>query len=244
MSKITFRKIIEETFFPINYTCNACGKEIFDGEYFCCDCNKNLPYIKENRCNHCGRLTTYAVTYCDSCAEHNISFDVARSVFDYVKPISALIKGFKYEGKRYLAQVFASQIKNLYYSEFIEADVIVYVPMSNERLKERGYNHAKLLAKELSAVLDVPVSDTAIIKTVETPRQANLSRQERRKNLQKSFKVVSEEIKDKNVLLVDDVLTTGTTADTISEQLKNKGTKKVSVLTIASVQHDNLKPIE
>ena len=244
MSEKSLRKVLTELFFQVNYTCNSCGKEIFNGEYFCDDCEKILPYIKTERCDHCGRITAYSVNYCNSCIEKNINFDKARSAFDYEMPISALIKGFKYDGKRYLSEVFANELKKIYVREFMLADVIVYVPMTEERLKERGYNQAELIAEELSELISVPVSHNALKKTRETPRQANLTKQERRNNLRKSFTAYKNEIEGKNVLLIDDVLTTGATADIISMLLKRKGAKTVTVLTVASVQNEGLKKKE
>ena len=242
MSNDSFYKVIQNIFFQTNYTCNICGKEIFSGKYFCDKCESVLPRIDKNKCDHCGRVTFYAVKYCDSCVKRNINFDTARSVFDYVEPIDNLIKDFKYKGKRYLSEVFANELKNLYYSEFITADAIVYVPMTEERLNERGYNQAGLIAKELGEILNLPVLDNAIRKTRETSRQANLNKDERRHNLSKTFTAYKKEVNGKNLLLVDDVLTTGATADIIAEYLKKKGAKTVTVLTIASVQSPKLKP--
>ena len=241
MSNDSLRKVLTKLFFQVNYTCNVCGKEIFNGEYFCKSCQDAMPEIKADKCDHCGRITNYAVNYCDSCIEKNINFDKARSVYDYEMPINALIKTFKYDGKRYLAEVFASKLKSLYVNEFITADVIVCVPMTDERLKTRGYNQAELIAEELSTLINVPLESKAIKKTRETPRQANLTKQERRNNLKKSFTVYKKFVNDKNVLLIDDVLTTGATADIIAKALKDKGAKTVTVLTVASVQNPGLK---
>ena len=241
MSNESLRKILEKLFFQVNYTCNNCGVEIFNGGYFCSDCEKIITEIKSNKCDHCGRVTFYPVNYCDSCIEKNINFDKARSVYDYVYPINGLIKSFKYSGKRYLAEVFASKLKTLYLSEFETADAIVFVPMTEERLEERGYNQAELLANELSSLIGIPVLPNALKKTRETPRQANLTKAERRSNLQKSFTAYASEIKGKSLLLVDDVLTTGATADIIAGLLKKKGATKVTVYTVASVQNESLK---
>ena len=114
--------------------------------------------------------------------------------------------------------------------------------MTEERLNERGYNQAGLLAKELGEILNLPVLDNAIRKTRETSRQANLNKDERRHNLSKTFTAYKKEVNGKHLLLVDDVLTTGATADIIAEYLKKKGAKTVTVLTIASVQTPKLKP--
>ncbi|MBO5713665.1 MAG: ComF family protein [Clostridia bacterium] len=237
----TLRDVLSKLFFQVNYTCNACEKEIFTGKYFCDDCEKTLPKIKKDRCDHCGRITNYAVNYCNSCVEWNINFDKARSAFDYVEPINAFIKAFKYDGKKYLAEVFADKLKSIYVSEFLTSDVIVSVPMTAERLKERGYNHAELLASELSNLINVPYDASVIKKTRETPRQANLTKLERRNNLKKSFTVYKSSVENKHVLLVDDVLTTGATADILASALKKKGALTVTVLTVASVQSSALK---
>ena len=200
-----------------------------------------MPEIKANKCDHCGRITNYAVNYCNSCIEWNINVDKARSAYDYEEPIDELIKSFKYNGKRYLAEVFSEKLKSIYVSEFMACDVIVCVPMTNERLKSRGYNQAEVLAEELSKRINVPFCNDAIKKTRETPRQANLTKKERRNNLSKSFTVYKKYVVDKHVLLVDDVLTTGATADILSQLLKKKGALSVTVLTIASVQSKALK---
>ena len=108
--------------------------------------------------------------------------------------------------------------------------------MSAERLKERGYNQAELLAKELSLLVGVPVIDDVFKKVKETARQATLDATARRANLVGSF-IVNDKaaIKGKRVLLVDDVMTTGATVETLSHLLIKGGALSVDVLTVASV---------
>lgn len=227
------KKLLDRALFYDRWTCNACGDEIFSG-YFCSRCQEKVKYIGENSCLHCGRVTPYPINYCDSCIEKNVFFDRALSVFDYQPPISDLIQKFKYGNKKYLAKFFVEELYSLCKAKNLDFDIITFVPMHEERERERGFNQAKILANELALKLGVNAYD-CVKKVKLTERQATLSLSERLKNLSSSFKVEKELVKDKSVLLVDDVLTTGATAETISKLLKKAGAKKVTVLTIASV---------
>lgn len=225
--------LITRFFFYDRWTCNACGKEIFSG-YFCNDCLEKIVEINDKRCNHCGRLSLSSVEFCDSCIEKNLSFDVCRSVFVYKEPISYLIQNFKYNNLKYLSDYFSQKMASLYKSENFSCDFITFVPMSDNRLKKREYNQSEILAKKVAKILELEVK-SVIEKVKETPNQANLSFKERINNIKGSFKIKKKDVFGKEILLIDDVLTTGSTIETISFELKKKGAKKVSVLTIASV---------
>ena len=226
-------KIIEDSLFYDRWTCNVCGKEIFSG-YFCSECEEHIERLGLNRCSHCGRKTAYPVNFCNSCIEKNLSFDLARSVFNYKPPIDLLIQNFKYKNYRYVAKYFAEELFALYKNENLDCDFVIFVPMSEERFKERGYNQSELIAKEFSALSGLKVL-SAVKKVKETPRQANLTMKERLENLTSSFKVDKKLVKDRKILLVDDVMTTGATVEVISKQLKNAKANKVAVLSVASV---------
>lgn len=238
--KMNFKKIIRDTLFNLKWRCNLCDDENFNGDYFCDDCKKIIPYIKENKCEHCGRLTAYSLPFCDSCIEKNVSFDKARSLFSYESPIDRLIWQFKYNEKLYFADIFSDMFVEKYLTNFSDTDFITFVPSTDKSLKERGYNQSFILADRLSQKLKVGVVKTAI-KTKETPRQATLNYTERLKNLEGAFNLEKVDFKDKNVLLVDDVLTTGTTADLLAKLYKKKGANKVYVLTVASVSKIKIK---
>lgn len=235
------KKLLDKALFYDRWTCNACGNEIFSG-YFCSACQEKVKYVGDNKCLHCGRVTPYPVNFCDSCIEKNVFFDRALSVFNYQPPISDLIQKFKYDNKKYLSKYFAEELFALCKAQNIDFDVITFVPMHEERERERGFNQAKILANELVLKLGASVYD-CVKKVKLTERQATLSLSERLKNLSSSFKVEKEVVKDKKVLLVDDVLTTGATADTVSKLLKKAGAKQVTVLTVASVSRYNQEEI-
>ena len=118
---------IKENLFNLKWRCNVCGEENFNGEYFCDDCKKLLPTLKENKCEHCGRLTAYSMPFCDSCIEKNVNFDKARSLFSYEEPIKLLIQSFKYDAKLYLADIFSDLFIEVYLSNFADTDLITFV---------------------------------------------------------------------------------------------------------------------
>lgn len=223
--------------FPINAVCNDCGRENFSGKPFCEECEKYLPLLSGAVCNHCGRKTVYQTERCDSCSGRETHFDAARAVYDYDEPIKQLIWSLKYENKRYIAKIFARDLCNVYLKNFFNCDFALYVPMTEEREKERGYNQAKLLAEKFSCFSGIEVKNDIIYKRRETKRQATLSFEERKKNLEGSFGVKNRKrLLNKRVLLIDDVMTTGATVESICKLLKKHGADFVAVITVASVQ--------
>ncbi|MBR5388472.1 MAG: ComF family protein [Clostridia bacterium] len=217
------------------WRCNVCGKEIFGEEYFCKECYDNLPFNDKTFCQHCGRETDEATDYCLTCKGFMVSVDAARSVFTYKKPINSLIKKAKYGNGKYLLSAFAETLSYLYFKNSFNADVVCFVPMTEKRKRKRGYNQSEELATRLSEIIKVPVTD-CLVKSRETERQAKLGKADRKENLKGSFKVSDKKsVNGKTVLLVDDVTTTGATAETLAETLKKAGAVKVYLLTVASV---------
>ncbi|MBE5756639.1 MAG: ComF family protein [Clostridiales bacterium] len=231
------RKVFDENFTHLYWTCEVCGKELFKKEHFCKECFENLPFLEDKICNHCGRKVNVSTNYCLSCKNKQTDIDLARSVFDYSDAVRLLIHKLKYSGKRYLARIFAPYLANVYWKNYFNVDAIVYVPMFRKDQRKRGFNQSKLLAEELSKLINVPVLEEVIVKTKRTSKQVGLKRKERKVNLKGSFKLTSKkEIIDKSILIVDDVMTTGATVERIAELLKSSGAKTVKALTVASVQ--------
>ena len=229
-------KFLSDAFFKVDWTCNSCGAEVFNGEYFCKSCEKELPFNDSFICEKCGRATTAKTPVCDTCKNFYYSVDTARSVFNYEGVIAKLIKNFKYDNKKYLGEVFAFYLKPLLDEHFSSSDYITFVPMDEKALKKRGYNQTEILAKILSERSGIPLY-LGIEKFKPTEHQANLSKEERLNNLSGCFRLTDKKaIAGKTVLVIDDVMTTGATTQTVANLLKSKGKAlKVNVLTIASV---------
>ncbi len=224
-----------EYLFNPKWRCISCNREIFGSGYFCEKCKGKLPIIDGTICEHCGRKLKNAQNYCTTCKGKLVNLDKSRSVYSYSPPISALIKRMKYNNGRYLAQAFAEDLANLYFKSYINADLALFVPATKKALKKRGYNQSELLTKEFCKITNLPYS-SCLEKVKETDRQATLSKEERLKNLNGAFKIKDKsQIKGKKVVVIDDVTTTGATAETLAMTLKKSGAKEVVLLTVASV---------
>lgn len=232
MNKIL--KFISDALFPQSFTCDICGTETFDGN-LCPDCFKTVAFNDKEVCPICGRKTTNP-KICYECKARAPLFKRAVSPLVYRDGSTALIAKFK-NGNGYLKEYFSDLIAEKL-KDFPAVDCIVYVPMTEKSLNARGYNQAELLANSLSARIGLQVLKDAVVKQKDTPEQKLLSRKEREKNLNGCFKVEKRaEIKGKNILLVDDVLTTGATSEVICKLLLKAGAKNVYLATVASVEY-------
>lgn len=232
------KKFIRKYFFPENITCDICGRETF-GTNLCGDCLKKVTFNNTAVCPICGRKTIRP-EICIECKDKPPVYDRAVSALVYEEGSVVLISKFK-NGKGYLKEYFADLIYEKLLS-FPSFDVIVYVPMTGKDTRKRGYNQSKLLARALSERVEIPVINNALVKIKKTHSQKTLTRKEREENLKGSFKVDKpSDIKGMKVLVVDDILTTGATADEIARQLFNSGAVAVYLATVASVEYKIIK---
>ena len=157
----------------------------------------------------------------------------ARYAHFYGRPLRRLIMQLKYKGAYRLGEWMGVQLANAVISEHFDVpDVLVPVPMHRERMKERGYNHASILAQALSEQIRVPVDDRCLVRVRNTPQQARIARERRGHNLSNAF-CATQDVCGKFVLLVDDVLTTGETANGCAKALRQAGAAGVSLIALA-----------
>lgn len=230
-------KEILEALFPVNYTCDICGVETFGGENLCPDCKKRVKFNDGTTCPVCGRKTVRP-EICLECKAEPPAYWKGVSALLYEDDTVKLIYKFK-RGSAYLKEYFADLLVPKI-SALPPYDAIVYVPMLEKDVRKRGYNQGKLLAYAISERTGVPVLDNAIIKVKASKLQKSLTHKERMQNLNGCFKA-EKEVKDKQLLLVDDVLTTGATADTITKVLLKAGAKTVCFAAVASVVYNVIK---
>ncbi len=231
----SLKDILKNVFLPRNLTCSCCGRESFTGGILCEEClgktEKNDGYV----CDHCGLKTPAPAAYCERCKNKLISFDKARSVYIYGDVTSMLVQKLKYGGEKYLAEEFAMDTYKVFAATMTHADGVVCVPMSEKRERKRGYNQSKLIAKKFAEISLVPFLDVTF-KKKETESQVGKTYKERRKNLEGSFGITDKKsVENKRIVIIDDVCTTGTTADTLASALKKAGASEVFVLTYACV---------
>lgn len=237
MNKVkAFFENLSELIFPSNFKCIFCGKEL-DTKVSTCTCEncvKKLPFLTGHKCRKCGDKIDSMAEYCIICKDTKRHFDVAYSPFIYKNQISASIIKFKFENAKYLFKPLSTYLAKCYYENNIVADIVVGVPMTEEKQKQRGYNQANELAKNLAKFVNLPYDELTLKKIKNTDRQVDLEFEQRSKNVCDAFWVTDRKtFKGKDVLLVDDVLTTGATCDECAKALKKGGAKKVIVLTLA-----------
>lgn len=221
--------------FPPNYTCDICGDEIFSGKNLCENCLLTIRFNNANTCPVCGRQTLRP-EICLECKEDAPLFKRAASPFVYGDGAAILIAKFK-KGKAYLKEYFADHMAP-YVNDLPPVDGIVYVPMSDKSERNRGYNQAKLLADAISERTGIPVYDNVIQKRKDTNEQKSLGKRERAENLKGCFHIHERKFcQNKTLLLIDDVLTTGATANEVSRLLLGADATAVYLLTIASVPY-------
>ena len=231
-------KRVSNIFYPAYIKCIICGDDLKQKQQIeiCDKCQCKLKFITEKECcKGCGApLLSNQGSYCLNCKSGDREFDIGRSVFVYDGEIKNLIAGLKYNNKPYISRTLSQYLAKLYKELDWQADLIVPVPLTKARKKWRGYNQAELLAEGVSDVLGIPINTEALVKIKDTDSQASLTLQERRKNLQSSFKVLDKyAVRGKKILLIDDVMTTGSTANACTNALKKAHADKVFVLTIA-----------
>lgn len=234
MSMKKFFDGLLDIMYPRNFTCDICGTEIFSGDNLCPKCRDTVTVNNGFTCPVCGRKTPSS-GLCLECKEKPPLYDKAVSPFVYSEGVQKLMYKFK-NGEGYLREYF-SRAMYAKCGSFTDADGICFVPMTGYAERCRGYNQSELLAAELAKMLKLPLLKDAVIKVKKSWPQKSLTRQEREENLKGCFEADREIVEGRTLILVDDVLTTGTTADAVTRELKKCGAKKVYFVTAASVEY-------
>lgn len=222
--------------FPTKLKCIFCDEEL-DGttsNCTCAECYRKLPFIR-SYCKRCGVSVVKGDEICLNCKSTNYSFEFARAVFDYTGEVMNVVHKLKYNGLKFLSEPIAGFMCDCFASSNMEADIICAVPLHPNRLKERGFNQSELLARVLANKFKIPYLKLCN-KVKENPSQTNLDFKHRRNNVKDVYALNPahrKDIKGNNILLIDDVFTTGATSNEIAKVLKSAGANKVFVLTFA-----------
>lgn len=240
------RKILnglKEIIYPA--TCLACRDSLkFKASVDDIICGSCWAKIKRNQppfCHHCGRRLdkhNIAKNICPNCIRRPLHFDRAFAPCVYDGVIKDLIHNFKYKNKDFLG-ISLSKLMIEFIRDYnlpIEyLDAVIPIPLHKTRLREREFNQAQVLSKHIGARFNKPVLTTSLIRCRYTRRQIELAPEQRFLNVKGSFSVAKkEEIRNKNLLLVDDVLTTAATSSEAAYALKDAGANLVFVLTLAN----------
>jgi len=221
-----------ELLYPRNLTCVLCHSEV-DGKELCDVCLGSIQFNTGRVCGSCGRMIlSGAYPVCENCKTLNRYYDRGISVVTYDEYIKKLIFNFKYHDKRYIAHTMAGyMLKEIINLDLdIEFDSIVPVPLHETRFKSRGFNQAELISHFLSEMTGLKV-DTSLKRISNTKPLNKLSSEERHDVLSDAFEL-TESIK-KNIILIDDIFTTGATVNACALKLKEMGSGFILVTTFA-----------
>lgn len=195
-------------------------------------------------CSCCGTPFPYEVeedALCVSCMEEPPLYDSARAVWEYSEAMRPLVTRFKYADQTHRLPAYARQLQSIAAPVLAKCDVVVPVPLHPKRLRQRKYNQSSLLAHALVQGTDIPVWDKALLRVRNTPPQAGLDRKARLENVQGAFVLnhdYAERLRDKTVLLLDDVVTTGATIHACCHMLRQAPLRAIHVLSLAKTGRD------
>jgi ComF family protein len=219
--------------------CTVCGRSIRASEYLCDQCETKAVRIVAPFCQKCSEPFEGSITgafTCANCAHRAIYFDAAVAAYRGRGIVRHIIHEFKYARQIHLRHLVARWLCAALDDERLcgrRFDVIVPVPLHPARQRERGFNQASLLAELLSARTSIPVKPL-LERTRYTTTQTALDRSERMENLHNAFRLrKNADVRGLGVLLVDDVLTTGSTLNECARVLKHAGAFSVHATTAA-----------
>lgn len=220
-------------------TCPLCGKVLaFNAKGACKECNEKVKYVREPRCQKCGRpLGDMDQILCEECAKRNHHFDAGICIYEHTGQIKKSIYEFKYKNRREYGEFYAGESVKMYGKLLKQwnIDAIIPVPIHKDRERERGYNQATVFGQALARIIAVPIKKNILIRTKKTERQKELTDIMRYLNLKNAFSIDRNAMEGiKNVLVVDDIYTTGSTVDACSSILKKAGARKVYFLCISA----------
>ncbi|WP_432407082.1 ComF family protein [Wukongibacter sp. M2B1] len=226
--------------YPRNIYCILCKSPIDrEEEYSICEeCKDKLKFIWEKTCDKCGKPLDelYLIDRCPECIDNPNYYTKAVSCLEYDDLSKEIIYNLKYYKKRYIAY----HVAEIIYDKLIESDIcsfdtIIPVPLHKAKQRERSFNQASLISKYIGQRVNADVDNRSLIRNRNTITQNQLTKEERKENLKGAFEVVNNaNIKDRNILLIDDIYTTGATVNQCGKVLLENGALKIYVATFAT----------
>ncbi len=223
--------------------CLICKEKLkihLQNEPICTKCLKNIKKNAPPFCSSCGRhlaKTNLVKNICPDCLKVKLHFDRAFSPYSYEGTIKRLIHEFKYKGKDYLGPHLSAMMVDFikeYNLPINYIDFIIPIPLHKTKFREREFNQAQVLASAIAKKFNKGLLTDTLTRQRPTRAQADLEINERLENVKGSFSITNPQaIKGRNLLLIDDVLTTGATSSEAAAALKEAGANIVFVLTLA-----------
>jgi len=217
--------------------CLLCGDATDTVQPICTPCESELPWLGDH-CATCALPLPMSSLQCGQCSTHPPAFERVLAPWAYEFPVDNLITRFKHQAKwplgRLLGELLAQSLQHHFNEGLERPDALVPVPLAAQRLRQRGFNQATLLARWLSGPLQLPGEEHLLRRIHDTPAQQALDARARRRNLRHAFAMMpGAQVRGRHLALVDDVLTTGATAQTLARLLLDAGAARVDVYCLA-----------
>ncbi|MCB6992728.1 ComF family protein [bacterium 210820-DFI.6.37] len=229
-----------EALYPSSIYCVSCGS-IIDAtrNYALCDaCAEKLHWLGQKTCSRCGKILNEEDRHdlCWDCRQFAHDFDRSYTCVQYGLYERGILMDYKYRGKSYIGRKLGDILYDRISLEEEVFDLIVPVPMHRKKEAKRGYNQAKIMAAQLARRMKLPCAAGLLERVRETLPMKGLGAFERHMNLEGAFRISRQshyELKEKRILLVDDIYTTGSTLDACSKVLRQAGAGRICGLTFA-----------
>lgn len=203
---------------------------------FCDDCLPSIPVIQAPRCTICGLPFDCGGSHtCGVCLTEPPAYRLARSALVYRPPVISLISSLKFKGSLTGLATLAKLAKTSPgFRDLSPPDLIIPMPLHANRLRRRGFNQALLIARACFPESRHKIDTRTLVKNRDTSPQTELNRKKRKKNISGAFSVIqAQKVAKRRILLIDDVLTTGSTANESSRALYRSGAAQVEIFTLA-----------
>ena len=225
------RHVLDLLYPPV---CPFCGK--ISPEGICAGCRKKIVYVREPRCMRCGKpLRDEIREYCRDCEARSSFFDRGYGMWLHREPVSGAVYRFKYKNKRNWGRIFAVELAEHYEGQIRAWGIeeIIPIALHSTRKRKRGFTQSEVVAGILSELTGIPCRTDVLFRIRKTVPQKQLDRRGRKDNLMGAFGVSREWNACENVLLIDDIYTTGITVGRAAKMLKKAGAQNVYFLTIS-----------
>lgn len=216
--------------------CPGCDEVIMAGEELCEVCRGSIHTVQEPVCKRCGKpMQDERGEYCTDCTKKKHLYRQGKAVFVYRGAIRQSMYRFKYSNKREYAAYYAKVAAALHgdWVKRNKIEVLVPIPMYMGKQRRRGYNQAEVFARALGRELGIPVDTGIVTRVRNTIPQKELSDKERRRNLKNAFQLTHDIVEYSQIMLIDDIYTTGSTMDAVADVLLSGGAKNIYYICIS-----------
>ena len=202
------------------------------GAWLCEQCLDQLSPVSSPNCVRCGDKVDGG-ELCERCRVSPLRIERIRSVLFFEGVLRDAMHHLKYRRRQALAEPLGEVMAAFWMQSPVPVDVLVPVPLHKSRLRERGYNQAALLARQMARRTGLPVDESLLARQRATASQVTLGAAQRRENVRGAFVCPGDAPVDKQILLIDDVCTTGATLEACAQALYQAGARSVQALTLA-----------